>query len=308
MAFARRQLNRPGVRWVLRLVGDVIQESRRDRVTGLAAEVAFFVVLSVFPALLVMASALGFLDAIVGHQLAQEAQQRVIGVLQRVLTQNAGDTIAVVRRLFTDQRTGLLTFSALAGVWATARGFASIMRALNVAYDVVDDRTWLRRQSIAVALSLGTVVVSAVMLAMLVVGPLLGVGGSVAGAAGAGAVFATAWNWLRLPVVVAVLLAWSATVYHVGPRHRSRWRDGLPGAGFSAAWWSVTAVGFRYGVALLSGGNRVFGALGGPLILLGLIYVLDLGLLLGGELNAVVLSRRTDGESESRVDRHAVAT
>ncbi len=292
-AFGRRQLNRPRVRWVLRLVGDVIQESRSDRVTGLAAEVAFFVVLSVFPALLVMASALGFLDAIVGHQLAQEAQQRVIGVLQRVLTQNAGDTIAVVRRLFTDQKTGLLTFSALAGVWATARGFASIMRALNVAYDVVDDRTWLRRQTIAVALSLGTVVVSAIMLAMLVVGPLLGVGASVAGAAGARAVFATAWNWLRLPVVVAVLLAWSATVYHVGPSRQSRWRDDLPGAGFSAMWWSVTAVGFRYGVSLLSGGNRVFGALGGPLILLGLIYVLDLGLLLGGELNAVVLNRRT---------------
>ncbi len=204
---ARRFLDWPRVRWVRRLVGELSRECSSDRVTGLAAEVAFFVVLSVFPALLVMASALGFLDSIIGNQLAQEAQQRVISFLQRVLTQNAGDTIAVVRRLFTDQRTGLLTFSVLAGVWATARGFASVMRALNIAYDVVEDRSWLRRQGIAVVLSLGTVIVSAVMLSMLVVGPLLGVGGSVAGAAGTRALFATAWHWLRVPVVLLVLVA-----------------------------------------------------------------------------------------------------
>ncbi|MDQ6724748.1 MAG: YihY/virulence factor BrkB family protein [Actinomycetota bacterium] len=290
---ARRFLDWPRVRWVRRLVGELSRECSSDRVTGLAAEVAFFVVLSVFPALLVMASALGFLDSIIGNQLAQEAQQRVISFLQRVLTQNAGDTIAVVRRLFTDQRTGLLTFSVLAGVWATARGFAAVMRALNIAYDVVEDRSWLRRQGIAVVLSLGTVIVSAVMLSMLVVGPLLGVGGSVAGAAGARALFATAWHWLRVPMVLLVLVAWSATVYHVGPRHAGRWRDDLPGAGLSALWWAVTALGFRYGVAVLAHGNRVFGALGGPLILLGLIYVLDLGLLVGGELNALVMRRRS---------------
>ncbi len=86
------------MRWVRRLVGELSRECSSDRVTGLAAEVAFFVVLSVFPTLLVMASALGFLDTIIGSQLAQEAQQRVISFLQRVLTQNAGDTIAVVRR------------------------------------------------------------------------------------------------------------------------------------------------------------------------------------------------------------------
>jgi hypothetical protein len=88
-----------------------------------------------------------------------------------VLTQDAAGTIEVVRRLFTKQRTGLLTFSAVAGVWATGRGFASVIRALNVAYDVVEDRTWIRRQAIAVALSLGTVAMTAVMVTMIVVAP-----------------------------------------------------------------------------------------------------------------------------------------
>lgn len=294
VAAMRRLWGRPHVRRARGLGAELFEHAKRDRITGLAAEVAFFVVLSVFPALLVMAAMLGFLDSIVGQDLAQQAQQRVVEFLQRVLTQDAAGTIEVVRELFTKQRTGLLTFSAVAGVWATGRGFASVIRALNVAYDVVEDRNWSRRQAIAIVLSLGTVAMSAVMMTMIVIGPLLGAGGSVADALGVGSLFATAWDWLRVPAVLLVLVAWSATVYHVGPRHGAPWRDDLPGAGLTALWWLLTAFGFRFGVAALSHGNRVFGVLGGPLILLGLIYVLALGLLVGGELNAVLLRTPPD--------------
>lgn len=288
----RRCRDHPRCRWLGRHAGDLLREAKEDRVTGLAAEVAFFVVLSVFPALMVMASALGFLDSIVGNRAADDAQAAVVDFLERVLTESASGTIDVVRSVFTEQQGGLLTFGVLTGLWATARGFAAVIRALNVAYDIEEDRGWFRRQAVAVLLSLGTVAVAAVMVTMLVVGPLLGAAGSVASAVGLEGLFSTAWAWLRFPLVLALLVAWSATVFHVGPTHRGPWTDDLPGAGLTALWWAVTTVGFGQGVTLLSQGNRVFGILGGPLILLGLIYVLGLGLLLGGELNAHVVHQR----------------
>lgn len=273
------------------IIEALAREVRRDRITGLGAEVAFFVILSVFPALLVMALALGFLGSILGDAVAQQAQDSVITTLQRVLTSDAQGTIDAVRQLFTEKQTGLLTFSALAAVWSTGRGFAALIRALGQVYSVADRRSWLRRQATALVLSIGTVLTCAVMLATLVVGPLFGAGGSVAGAVGLGGIFATAWAWARVPLVLVVLLLWAATVLHVAPDHKTAWRTDAAGAGLATAWWIVASLGLHLGLALASG-NQVFGALGGSLILLVWIYLLALGLLMGGELNAVLSERR----------------
>ncbi|MGI8776498.1 MAG: YihY/virulence factor BrkB family protein [Acidimicrobiales bacterium] len=271
----------------------LVRRARADRITGLGAEVAFFVILSVFPALLVMALALGFLGSILGHTVAQEAQSRVLGALQRVLTSDAQGTIDAVRRLFTEKQTGLLTFSALAAVWSTGRGFAVLVRALGQVYGVADQRSWLRRQAMALGLALGTVLTGAIMLVTLVVGPLLGAGGSVAGAVGVGGAFATAWAWVRVPLLVIVAFLWAATVLHVAPNHQTSWRSDAVGAALTTAWWIVASLGLHLGLAVAST-NQVFGVLGGSLILLVWIYLLGLGMLMGGELNAVLDRPRPD--------------
>lgn len=177
-------------------------------------------------------------------------------------------------------------------MWSTGRGFAALIRALGQVYGVADQRSWLRRQATALVLSVGTVLTCAVMLATLVVGPLLGAGGSVAGAVGLGGVFAAVWAWIRVPLLLVVLLLWAATVLHVAPDHKTAWRIDAAGAALATAWWIVASLGLHLGVALASG-NQVFGALGGSLILLVWIYLLALGLLMGGELNAVLSERRS---------------
>ena len=164
---ARRLWDAPGTESARTLLEALAKEARRDRITGLGAEVAFFVILSVFSALLVMALALGFLGSILGQAVAQQAQDRVIATL---------------------------------------------------------------------VLSVGTILTCAVMLATLVVGPLLGAGGSVAGAVGLGGVFATAWVWVRVPLLLVVLLLWAATVLHVAPDHATAWRTDAIGAALATAW------------------------------------------------------------------------
>lgn len=108
---------------------------------------------------------------------------------------------------------------------------------------------------------------------------------------GLGREFAAAWSWLRWPVAFAVLVAWGVTLYHVGPYQRTPWRTGLPGAALAGILCLAVSIGFGACLRLAGAANQVLGALGGGLILLLCLYLLALAILIGGELNAVLLAR-----------------
>ncbi|MGH9182823.1 MAG: YihY/virulence factor BrkB family protein [Acidimicrobiales bacterium] len=278
------------------------REWRDDRLSGLAAEVAFFGVLSVFPALLATAALLGSLESIAGQAVSDRVEQGVLDVLDRFLTPEAAGVTEAVRGLFAESRTGVLTAGVVLAVMATSRGFAAVIRALDVAYDLPPRPPWLRTRLKAIVLSIGSVVVAVVMLAMLVLGPLLGRGRGVAEAIGLGDAFATFWEVFRAPVAVAVLVGWAATVFHVAPNHRTPWRWDLPGAVVTGLLWLSASLGFRLYLVVAGEANQVFGLFGGALIVLFWLYLLGVGLLVGGELNAVLAKRRDQADRSGRAD------
>ena len=271
---------------------DLAREWRDDRVSGLSAEIAFFGLLSLFPALLAMAAALGSLEAIAGADVADRAEEEVVEFLEDVLTEEASGTIRAVENLFEQTEPGVVTIGVVLAVWAASRAFAALIAALDVVYDLEEGRGYVRRRALGLALALGTVLITAVMLAMLVVGPLFGRGRGVADAIGLGSGFATFWDWARLPVAATVMIAWAATVFHIAPNHRTPWRADLPGAVFAAGAWALISVGFRVYLDVAGDTNQVLGTLGGTLIVLLWLYLLAVGLLMGGELNALLLVRR----------------
>lgn len=291
-AEVRERLDRgPRSRAVLEVSEAMVREWQADRVGALAAEVAFYSVLGLFPGLLAMAAALAWLESLVGGELAADVRTTVVDFVQQVLTEDASETIAAVRSLFTEQRPGLLTFGLVAAVFAASRGFAGAIRALDIAYDIEEDRSWLNVRVTALLLALGSILVVALTLAVVVVGPLLGSGQEVAESIGAGSAFSTFWDWLRWPAASAVLVGWAATVYHLAPNHRTPWRWDLPGAVLAALAWVLASLGFRVYLAVAAEGNQVFGTLGGAITLMFWMYLLGVGLLLGGELNAILVAR-----------------
>jgi membrane protein len=253
--------------------------------------VAFFGILSLFPALLALAAALGAIGAVAGEEAAREAEAEVVGFLQRVLAEDAGETVDAVRELFREASPGLLTVSLAGALWAASRGVAAVIRALDVAYGVDEHRGWLRLRALALGLAVGTVLVAAFLLVALVLGPLLGGGREVADWLGFGGAFATFWDWVRWPAVVVGVVAWATTVFHVAPDRRSPWRRDLPGAVLTATLWILLSIGFRAYLSLAGDTNQVLGVLGGSLVVLLWLYLLAIGLLLGGELNAVLVRR-----------------
>jgi len=273
------------------VVRALVREWQDDRVGGLAAEIAFFGVLSMFPALLAMAAALGALDAIAGHDLASRVEGEVVDFLRTVLTDDASNTVDAVESLFSDTSPGVATLGTAAAVWAASRGFVAVIRGLDLAYDIDEGRGYVRLRALGLALSLGTVAVVSLMLGMLVVGPLLGTGQDVADYVGMGRAFETFWDLARWPTALAAMVAWSATIFHIAPNHRTPWRWDLPGAALTTVAWVALSLALRGYLAAAAGLNQVLGTLGGALIVLLWLYLLAVGLLVGGELNGVLAKR-----------------
>ncbi len=237
-----------------------------DRVTGRAAEIAFFAILGLFPALLALAGALGSLDVIAGEDVAARVEDAVISALQRVLTDEASGLIDSVEALFEGSSPGLFTVGLLTALWTASRGFTAVIDALDNVYDLEEGRPYLRRRGLAVALAAGTVVLFALVLSMVVIGPLLGTGADIAERVGLGSVFATFWDLARWPTVATAMVVWSATIFHLAPNHKTAWRWDLPGAVVTATFWAAVSVGLRVYLAVAPGADEVLGAADGVLI------------------------------------------
>lgn len=286
--------------WVhrpVRLGIDLARAVRDDRVSGLAAEVAFFGMLSVFPGLVLLAAGLGSLETLLGSGVAEEAERLVVGFLDQVLTSRASGVVTEARALFAQPRGGVVTVASLLALLGLSRGFAAAIRALNLAYDVHEWRPYWQQRMVALGLALGSAAMALLTLAMVVVGPLLGLGRGVADLTGLGEPFRLAWTWTRWPFLFALLIVWAAALFHLAPNQRNRWLADLPGAVLAAVLWLVVSLGLSAYLRLAAAGNAVLGVLGGGLILLVWLYLLAFALLLGGELNAL-LHRRSAGDRQ----------
>ncbi|MFR9805244.1 YihY/virulence factor BrkB family protein [Pseudonocardia sp. RS010] len=269
-----------------------VDEVGEDRLPGLAAEVAFFSVLGVFPGMLILTGLLGNLDRLVGADLAQRVERRVVGTLDTVLTERAGPVLAAVRGLFDEQRGSLLTLAAAGSLVTLSGAFAVVIAAINIAHDTVDGRSWIRRRLMGLGLGLVTLLAAVLALAVFVVGPLLGGGRAVAEAAGMGSHFVLVWQLARYPLAVAGIVGWTTALLRYAPRPRIAWREALPGALLATALWAAASAGLHLYLVVAAGANPVLGAFGGGAIVMIWLYLLGLSLLLGGELNATLRRRR----------------
>jgi membrane protein len=276
---------------VLRTVADVWRKSNRDRVLGLAAENAFMAVLTVFPTLLVVAAVLGQLAVVIGEDNAMHVENAVVDFLGRLLTSQAQPVIDTAHNLF---RTGgnILTLASLLAVASLAQAFAGVLNTVTLVYDVHDHRGWWYRRWLGLLIGVGSVLTGAIVVTLIVVGPLFGRAETIVTGIGLSEAYASLWSYARWPVAFLSLVLWATTLDHVCPDRQGSWRSGLPGGLLTAVFWLAASVGFNVYLELVVRSSPILGALGGGLILMTWFYLLCLGLLVGGELNAILLARK----------------
>jgi len=255
-------------------------EFTTDEVTDRAAALAYYFLFSLFPALLFLTALLGFLPV-------EGLMDRLMGYLDQVLP---GDSGAVVKRtlaeVVTSQRGGLLSFGALLALWSASNGMASVMSALNIAYDLEDQRSWWRRRLVAVALTLGFAVMILAGLVFLVFGGKIGA--VIAGWLGLGDLFQIAWNTVSLVLAVVLVLIGIALVYYLAPAARQHWRWVTPGSVLALALWLVMSFALRLYVTQFGDYNATYGSIGGVILLMLWLYLTGVVLLLGAEVNAEI--------------------
>ncbi|MFT7649031.1 MAG: membrane protein [Candidatus Poriferisodalaceae bacterium] len=269
---------RPGplARWSWQLTKDVIDEYRDDGIGDVAASITFWTMLSIPAAVLALVSALSSLEAVVGASVANDVESE----MQQFMTDTFADSETLnetVAELFSSSSAGVATVATFVALFTLSRAFAGLIRALDVAYEVEDRRPWWFIRIVAIGLGVGTVLVVAVAATLLAVLPSLP--------------FDSVLRWLTVPGVLVALIVWAATVFHIGPNHRTPWRYDLPGAVVTTIGWLIASQGFAFYVRLSGQGNTVQTGVGAILLALSLMYVLSVVLLLGAELNDVLARR-----------------
>ncbi len=300
---AARPRPRGPIRWVLRTVADVVRKGDRDRLLGLAGENAFLAVLTTFPVLLVVAAVLGQLSLVIGEGNARQVEESTLRSLQELLSDRAGPAIQTARDLFATSG-NTLTLALVFALGSLAQAFASIINTVTLAYDVKDTRGWWYRRWLGLVVGIGSVLMAVLVVTLVVVGPLFAAS-DIVHSVGLDREYAVLWSYLRWPVAFTALILWATTMFHICPDRAGPWHTGLAGGLLTAVLWLLASAGFNLYLDVALGASPVFGALGGGLIVMTWLYLLCFGLLVGAELNAVLLARRAHARAQPSAARRS---
>lgn len=279
----------------------LVRESLDDRVGGLAAEMAFFALLSMLPLLIALGAALGYLEVLVGADAIDQSIEQAVNGAQAVFGQPfTRDNIRpLVVGLLTEERGGTAVTGLVTAIYLSSRVFTATIRALDIAYDLEERRPLVLQRGMALLFSLAAIVVVPVSLAGLVVGPLLGGGREIARRLGLGETFELAWSVGRWPMLFVMVVLFFTTLYRFAPNARLTWRESVPGALLGVVLWVLVSIGFR--VYLGAGGGttevgveaeeavrQIAQIVGGVAAAILWIYLSSVAVLVGGEFNAVL--------------------
>lgn len=250
----------------------LVREISDDGLFDAAASVAFWLLLSLPAAALALLSSVSLL----GDDLTRELREAMLEFIDRVFTSEADALRDTVNGLFDQRRPGVLSVSILIAVFTVSRGFAGLIRALDTVYDIEESRNFAHTRLLAIGLAIGTLVMAASTTALWSFGDEIGIPVAI-----------------RSLGSLALVVLWSATIFHIGPNHHTPWRYDVPGAVFVAVGWIVLSVAFSRYVGLVGGGggNDAIGATGALLLGLTFLWAACVVLLVGGEINEILASR-----------------
>jgi membrane protein len=256
------------------------KESYVDDLPSLAAQLAYYFFLSLFPALLFLISLASFfpvtnlIDEVVKY-LGRVAPPDVIAFL-----------LDQIRKISESDDSGILTFAFLFTIWSSSNALVSVISTLNTAYDVQESRPWWKTRLIALALTVGLALFILVSFALIIAGPQLAE--AVAESFGFGWAFVRAWTILQWPAVFALVVTGIGIIYYYAPDATQEWVWITPGAVFATVLWILISLGFKLYLANWGSYNETYGALAGVIILLLWFYLSGLAILVGAELNAEI--------------------
>ncbi|MEV6210791.1 YihY/virulence factor BrkB family protein [Kitasatospora sp. NPDC051914] len=279
----RRRARRNGWRHTLwALLKDTTNTCVEYRVTGLAAEAAFFTLLSIPPLLLCLAGTLGYLDDILGAGTIDKLKNDVVSASETVLSPDSVDQIVqpLLTSVFDNGRPDLISIGFLLSLWSGSRALYIFIDTITVMYGLDGKRGIVKTRLMSLGLYLGALVIGSLVLPLLVAGP-----GLVIGALPDSAGLVQALYW---PAAILLLVIFLTTLYHVAVPANTPWREDIPGALVALLVLVVCSVLLRVYLISSVEGPSVYGSLAAPVAVLLWIFVVALAVLIGAAMNAAI--------------------
>ena len=264
----------------------------RNHTLQMAAALAYYFVLSLFPALI-------FLSAVVAYLPVPDLFNQALALLARFLP---ADAMGLVQRVLADvispNKGTFLSLGILGTLWAASGGFAAMIEALDIAYDVRDDRPFWKTRPLAVGLAFLTGALLLIALSVMVVGPRFGQW--LAGRVHLSGLFVALWPFIHWTIAIGFTILAVEALYFLAPNVKQRFRATLPGAVVSVGCWITLSYLLGLYFRHFGNFNKTYGTLGAAVALMVWLYWTGFAMLVGAELNEELAKISTEGKLQEK--------
>ena len=265
-------------KYVLRKTG---REFGKDQCTDLAAALTYYAVLALFPGLLALLSLVGLLGQ------GQESARTILGILRDVGAGSVADTLEpTLVDLSQSAGAGFaLSVGLLAALWSASGYITSFGRAMNRIHEVGEGRpVWKLRPVMLLITVVEVALAAAVLTALVVTGPAADAVGS---AIGVGDTAVLVWSIAKWPVLMAAVVLMVAILFYATPNvEQPKFRWISVGAALAILVWALASAAFGFYVANFSSYDKTYGSLAGVIVFLLWLWLTNLALLFGAELDS----------------------
>ncbi|MFI9326471.1 YihY/virulence factor BrkB family protein [Kitasatospora sp. NPDC052868] len=264
------------------LVKDTTNTCVEYRVTGLAAEAAFFTLLSIPPLLLCLAATLGYLDEFLGAGTIDQLKSDIVSAAGTVLSESSIQDVVVplLNDVFDHTRPDLISIGFLLSLWSGSRALYIFIDTITVMYGLDGKRGIVKTRLMSLGLYLGALVIGSLVLPLLLAGP-----GLVLNALPGVATLVNAVYW---PFAILLLIVSLTTLYHLAVPVSTPWREDIPGALVALVVLVFCSVALRLYLVSSVEGHSVYGSLAAPVAVLLWIFVVAIAVLIGAAMNAAI--------------------
>ncbi|MCA1055934.1 YihY/virulence factor BrkB family protein [Rossellomorea aquimaris] len=246
-------------------------------ITGLAAQIAYYFLLSLFPLLIFIVTLLPYLPV---------EQGDLLGVIRDFAP---GETMTMIEEtlndVMSDRNSGLLSISIIATIWSASNGMNAIVKSLNRAYEVEETRSFIITRLMSIVLTLGMIVVFVVALLLPVFGKQIGL--FLFSQFGFSEQFLTVWNGIRWAISPLILFIVFVGLYYTAPSKKITCLSAIPGAIFATVGWVLVSLAFSFYVGNFGNYSATYGSIGGIIVLMIWFYLTGIIIMVGGEINAM---------------------
>ncbi len=273
-----------------RFFKELFSAASGDDILNGAASLAFFLTLAIFPAMILMMAVIPYLP--IDH-----VGQAIMNLLRQALPSAAAMMFTnVVRDVMQNQSSGLLSFGAIATVWAASSGMAAIMKQLNHTYDVKEGRGFIKARLLAIGLSLLFIVLVIGAFSLIVLGGVMQDWiGAQFGVSGAVLTFFAGLRWV---IILAALLLAFALIYYLAPNIEQRFALISAGSATGVVLLILASLGFTWYTRNFGNYSATYGSIGAVIVLMLWLYMAGLAILFGSEVNALIERYAASGQEK----------